>query len=188
MIIVDPSQKANSTRGAVTQSLTEAIDLVPTFLEFVGGEVPDHILEGHSLLPEIYATGQTPRNFVISEYDYSARPYLRHLSKDAKSCSLTMVFDGRWKLIWVEGYRPMLYDLKTDPEEVVDLGDSKKHQTQIERMREMMSSWARKQHTRVTISDAQIETGRCHDDAEDGVYLGFWDENELNAWRKTQLE
>ena len=82
----------------------------------------------------------------------------------------------------------MLYDLKTDPEEVVDLGDSKKHQTQIERMREMMFSWARQQHTRVAISDAQIETSRCHDDAEDGVYLGFWDETELNAWRKSQSE
>ena len=70
-----------------------------------------------------------------------------------------MVFDGRWKFIWVEGHRPMLYDLETDPEEVVDLGDSKKHQTQIERMREMMFNWARQQHTRVAISDAQIETG-----------------------------
>ena len=188
LIIVDPTDEADATRGSISQSLTEAIDLVPTFLEFAGGEVPDHILEGHSLLPEIYNIGQTPRNFVISEYDYSARPYLRQLSKDAKSCGLTMVFDGRWKFIWVEGHRPMLYDLETDPEEVVDLGDSKKHQKQIERMREMMFSWARQQHTRVTISDEEIETGRCHDDAEDGVYLGFWDETELNAWRQNQPE
>ena len=42
----------------------------------------------------------------------------------------------------------MLYDLGTDPKEVVDLGDSKKHQKQIERMREMMFVWARQQHTR----------------------------------------
>ena len=188
LIIVDPSEKADATRGSINQSLTEAIDLVPTFLDFAGGEVPDHILEGYSLLPEIYDTGQTPRDFVISEYDYSARPHLRQLSKDAKSCSLTMVFDGRWKLIWVEGHRPMLYDLKTDPKEVVDLGDSKKHQAQIKRMGEMMFSWARQQHTRVAISDAQIETSRCHDDAKDGVFLGFWDETELNAWRKRQSE
>ena len=48
---------------------------------------------GIYLLPEIYNIGQTPRDFVISEYDYSARPYLRQLSKHAKSCGLTMVFD-----------------------------------------------------------------------------------------------
>ena len=38
----------------------------------------------------------------------------------------------------------MLYDLVTDPEEVVDLGDSKNHRKQIERMREMIFAWARR--------------------------------------------
>ena len=52
----------------------------------------------------------------------------------------------------------------------------------------MMFTWARQQHTRVAISDTKIETGWCHDDAEDGVYLGFWDKTELNAWRQNQPE
>jgi hypothetical protein len=44
-----------------------------------------------------------------SETPYATtRPHLRHLSPNAKSCLLTMVFDGRWKMVWVEGHRPIL--------------------------------------------------------------------------------
>ena len=45
---------------------------------------------------------------------HSARAYLRHLSPDIKSCALTMVYDGRWKMVWVEGHRPMLFDQQID--------------------------------------------------------------------------
>ena len=33
-----------------------------------------------------------------------------------------MVADKRWKLIHAPGFRPMLYDLATDPNEFRDLG------------------------------------------------------------------
>ena len=183
LIIVDPSAQADATRGTVNTALTEAIDLVPTFVDFMGGVVPDHVLEGHSLMPALHGKGGPDRAFAVSEYDYSARPYLRHLSPDAKSCMLTMIFDGRWKFVWVEGHRPMLYDLETDPQELQDLGDDPAHAQTIARLRDQMFDWARRQHNRVTISDEQINTGRCRDDAADGVYLGFWDEAELAEWK-----
>lgn len=186
LIVVDPSQKADNTRGTVEDALTEAIDLVPTFVDYMGGTIPDHILEGRSLLPHIHGTDTVQRDYVISEYDYSARPHLRHLSPDTKSCALTMIFDGRWKMIWVEGHRPMLFDLETDPDEFNDLGESEAHKAEIQRMSDALFSWTRKQHSRVTISDADINARKCRDDAEDGVYLGFWDEAELQAWKEAQ--
>ena len=183
MIIVDPGARADATRGKLITNLTEAIDIAPTFIEYFGGKVPDHILEGRSLLPAIHGTAVQPRDYVISEYDYSTRPHLRHLSPNAKSCLLTMIFDGRWKMIWVEGHRPMLYDLQTDPDEFIDLGADKQHAGEIARLTSTMFSWSRRQHNRVTISDETIDSDMCHDDAVDGVYLGFWDDDELDAWK-----
>ncbi|WP_323035912.1 alkaline phosphatase family protein [Pararhodobacter sp.] len=183
LIIVDPSASADATRGTVVTDLTEAIDLVPTFVEYFGGTVPDHILEGRSLLPAVRGDATSPRAYVISEYDYSTRPFLRHLSPNAKSCLLTMVFDGRWKMIWVEGHRPMLYDLETDPDEFVDLGTDQAYAAEITRLSAAMFAWARRQHNRVTLSDDKIDNDMCHDDAVEGVYLGFWDATELDAWK-----
>ena len=185
LIIMDPSTTANSTRGTVNSALTEAIDLLPTFVEFMGGTVANHIVEGHSLMPALSGSTQTPRKAVISEYDYSARAHLRHLSPNIESCALTMVYDGRWKMIWVEGHRPILFDLHTDPEEFNDLGADAKHADQIERLSRLHFDWSRRPHNRVTRSDAQIDA-RCYDEAQDGVKLGFWDEEELARWRKAQ--
>ena len=71
LIVHDPRPEADATRGTTCDALVEAVDLAPTFVEAVGGTVPDHILEGRSLMPCL--RGQVPvwRNFVISEYDYS---------------------------------------------------------------------------------------------------------------------
>lgn len=186
LIVVDPTPASDATRGKVHDGLTEAIDLVPTFVDFFGGGIPDHILEGHSLMPVLRSEPAPARPFVVSEYDYSARPHLRHLSPDAKSCLLTMIFDGRWKFIWVEGHRPMLYDLDADPNELCDLGSSNEHATIISQMTEKMFAWSRRQHSRVTISDKKIDKALCRDDADYGVYLGFWDEDERQTWKKSR--
>jgi len=184
LIIMDPSPAADQTRGTVCQELTEAIDLVPTFVDFAGGDVPDHILEGVSLMPVLHGTGQIGREVAISEYDYSARPYINHLANDLKSCMLTMVFDGRWKMTWVQGYRPILYDLETDPWEYRDLGDDPQYADQIERLKKHLFEWSMRQHNRVTTTDDDIR-GRCFDDATFGVYLSFWDRSELDKWLNT---
>jgi arylsulfatase A-like enzyme len=186
LIVVDPSELADATRGQVNSDLTEAIDLAPTFVDYLGGAIPDHILEGRSLLPGLRGEAAAKRDFVVSEYDYSARPHLRHLGQDTKTCGLTMIFDGRWKMVWVEGHRPMLYDLEADPQELHDLGAAPEHAPQIDRLREMMFAWTRRQHNRVAISDAKINSALCRDDADYGVYLGFWDEDELRRWKDSK--
>ena len=75
LIIYDPSPEADATRGTVCDALIETIDLVPTFIDVAGGEVPDHIVEGRSLLPILHGEAkETGRDYVICEYDYSATP------------------------------------------------------------------------------------------------------------------
>ena len=94
-----------------------------------------------------------------------------------------MVFDGRWKMIWVESHRPILYDQETDPNEFIDLGADGTYAPEIARLSGAMFAWSRQQHNRVTLSDEKIDNDQCHDDAVEGVYLGFWDEAELAAWK-----
>ena len=74
MIVYDPDINSDSTRGAVDDRFVEAIDLVPTFIEAAGGEVPDHIIEGHSLKPLLNGTNPKDwRQYVVSESNYAAK-------------------------------------------------------------------------------------------------------------------
>jgi len=183
LIICDPSAKADATRGLVREELVEAIDLLPTFVEYAGGDVPGHILEGHSLMPLLHdATVRPLRDVVISEYDYSCRLARTKLGRDIPDCRLQMIFDGRWKLMRAEGFRPLLFDLDTDPLELNDLGADAAYREQIERLSERLLSWATAYHARITRSDADIES-YAGTEFHTGILIGFWDEAELQAAR-----
>ncbi|MDG2268787.1 MAG: sulfatase-like hydrolase/transferase, partial [Alphaproteobacteria bacterium] len=51
LIIYDPREEADGTRGTVCDELVEGIDLAPTFVELMGGDAKPHIIEGRSLVP-----------------------------------------------------------------------------------------------------------------------------------------
>jgi hypothetical protein len=68
-----------------------------------------------------------------------------------------MVFDGRWKMMHAEGgFRPMLFDLQTDPEEFIDLGKTDCHDDEIIRLYDYLAQWGRRMSQRVTKSDTDI--------------------------------
>ncbi|MCB1366984.1 MAG: sulfatase-like hydrolase/transferase, partial [Rhodobacteraceae bacterium] len=72
LIIYDPSEAADATRGTTCDALVEGIDLAPTFLAAIGGKAQPHRMEGLSLLPHLRGEKvEKWRNHVISEYDYS---------------------------------------------------------------------------------------------------------------------
>lgn len=162
LIIYDPRAEADATRGTTCDALVEAIDLTATFIEVAGGEVPGHIVEGRSLLP--WLRGELPadwRQVAISEYDYSSTGQAVKLGLEPRDARLFMVFDGRFKLIHAEGgFRPMLFDLETDPEEFHDLAKGDGHQAEIARLYDHLARWGRRMSQRVTKSDAEIVAGR----------------------------
>ncbi len=162
LIICDPRSSADPTRGTTCDALVEAIDLAATFVEAAGGKVPDHIIEGRSLMPWI--NGETPedwRGFVISEYDYSVTPRAEALGVAPRDARMMMVFDGRWKMIHFEGgFRPMLFDLENDPREMNDLGAVAEHADQIARLYDYLGQWGRRLCQRVTMSDTDIRAAR----------------------------
>ena len=185
LIIFDPSKSSNNTRGTINNELVEAIDLAATFIDYQNKDVPDHILEGRSLMPFLLNKAKGDwRKYVVSEYEYSTTGIPEKLNITTKDARLFMVFDGRYKLIHAEGgIPPMLFDLKKDPQELKDLGPDKdinpEISLQIERLYKYLAEWARRPSQRNTLSDKDIEDMRGKGPSK-GITLGLFDGTEIN--------
>ncbi|MFC2966572.1 sulfatase-like hydrolase/transferase [Acidimangrovimonas pyrenivorans] len=181
LIVYDPRPEADATRGGTCDALVEQIDLAASFIDAAGGAVPDHIVEGRSLLPFLH--GEVPedwRDFAVSEYDYATSPMAAKLGVAPRDARLFMVADKRWKFIHAEGgFRPMLFDMESDPQELHDLGDSAEHGEVIAMMQERLARWGRRMSQRTTRSDAEILAGRGGSDRR-GILLGVYDEGECD--------
>ena len=68
-----------------------------------------------------------------------------------------MARDRRWKYIYAYGFRPMLFDLENDPQELHDLGDDPAYAVERERLHAVIFDWACRHHTRTTLSPQRIE-------------------------------
>lgn len=189
LIVYDPRPEADATRGMVSNDLIEAIDLAPTFVDYFGGEAVPHRLEGRSILPIL--EGQTDlnwRDIAISEYDYAMTPARRILGTKDDDSQLIMATDGRWKYIHAENFPPMLYDLKNDPDELVDLGQNPNYEAERGRLNDAIFRWARRQNQRITVSPDRIMKTNHLRALDKGVLIGFWDEAELVAAKSQQPE
>ncbi|MEX0285132.1 MAG: sulfatase-like hydrolase/transferase [Paracoccaceae bacterium] len=182
LIIYDPSPEADATRGTVCDALTESIDLAPTFVDAIGGEVPDHILEGHSLMPILHGEAtETPRSHVFCEYDYGASGVGRVLEANLKKATMFMVANKKWKLVHFEsGDRPLLFDLEADPDEVNDLGTSNAHAEVIAGLYDVLFEWARRPSQRTTRSLSELKDMQTKSRGR-GVVLGAYDEDDYPA-------
>ncbi|NKX40269.1 sulfatase-like hydrolase/transferase [Rhodobacteraceae bacterium R_SAG2] len=180
LIIHDPDPRADASRGSVNRDLVEMIDLAPTFLDVYGGAPVPHVMDGQSLRPGLFGQEVPKRQHVICEYDYSFQDARVTLGTKSREAWLRMIFDGRWKYIIAEGYRPMLFDLETDPDEFHDLGAQPGHEETIARLHEALFRWARQPRQRVTVPDGAIESTYVQERiAEGGILIGYWDEAEL---------
>lgn len=178
LIIYDPRAEAEAARGSVSGELVEGIDLAPTFLEFFGGAAKPHVLEGRSLAPLLHGERDVRwREYAISEYDYGTRYARVDLGIPESDARLIMICDRRWKYWHAEGFRPMLFDLENDPQELVDLGDDPAHEPVRRRMHEAIFEWARRHHNRITVSPQRIE--QMSNREPPGILIGVWDEREF---------
>ena len=74
----------------------------------------------------------------------------------------------------------MLFDLETDPNELIDLGNDAEFADQIARMKENHFSWARQHHNRITRTAGALEN--MTDKGEPpGIYIGFHEKEEVLA-------
>ncbi|WP_343211895.1 sulfatase-like hydrolase/transferase (plasmid) [Aliisedimentitalea scapharcae] len=181
LIVVDPRPEADATRGVKSPALVEAIDVVPTILNYFDGEDVPYIIEGKSLQPILHGQVENLRDFAVSEYDYSMRNVRKRLGVSVQDAKLTMLFDGRWKYTFAEGFRPMLFDLETNPDEIADLGADPAYADELIRLEKMFCGWSRRTSQRTTRSDAWIAArDPSLGEAKAGILIGYRNEAELH--------
>ena len=174
MIIYDPREMANKTRGHKEKRFVEAIDLLPTFLDAVGSKESKHRLEGSSLMPLINADKITNwKDAVFSEIDYSFNEARKILNLGASDARGYMIRNNEWKYIYFKGFPPQLFDLKNDPEEFEDLGQSKDYSKVRNEMRELLLKKLVSRKNRVAASDEFVLKDRDYT-KDDDIMIGVW--------------
>ena len=181
LIVFDPSDAADQARGTACDKLVESIDLLPTFIEAIGADAAQHShrLEGRSLVPLLRGQLlQTWREFVISEYDYSMQPAAVELAVAPRDARLFMIADDRWKYVHAIGFRPMLFDLAADPDELRDLGGDPAYEDVRAKLAAALANWGLRLSQRTTLSDEQIH-GMRGKAARRGILIGVWHESDV---------
>ncbi|MCA0301348.1 MAG: sulfatase-like hydrolase/transferase [Proteobacteria bacterium] len=177
-IVYDPDPAADATRGTVDDRFVEAVDVVPTCLAALGQPAQDHLVEGRSLLPLLRGDGgggaATPwRDAVFSELDYAFREARLMLGRKPNECRAIMVRDDRWKYVWWQDFRPMLFDIANDPQERRDLGGEAGHDGVRRAMEDRIAAWLKGRKTRVTVDDAYV-AARTNTHRKHGIHFGVW--------------
>ena len=84
-----------------------------------------------------------------------------------------MVRTHRWKYIHYEGFRPQLFDLQSDPQELTDLGAESEMEKVRSEMRDILTDWALHRRMRVTLSDEDVAR-RTGTHKTRGMAFGVW--------------
>ncbi len=113
-----------AARGRRVEAFTEAVDVVPTILDWLGGLVP-RAMDGGSLKP--FLAGETPgrwRDAAHWEYDFREVATGRAqamLGLGADECALAVIRDERFKYVHFTALPPILFDLESDAGELTNV-------------------------------------------------------------------
>ncbi|MCQ9426199.1 sulfatase-like hydrolase/transferase [Pseudomonas sp. LJDD11] len=158
LIVRDPRPQADVTRGTVDERLVETIDALPTFLQALGLPAADHRLEGRSWIPLLHGEQPDWRRYAIAEYDYAFQaPARERLGQAIDRCRMYMVRSERFKYLAYDGFRPQLFDLENDPQELHDLGSDPAFASVREQHQGYLFDWLRGLKRRTTISNSEID-------------------------------
>jgi len=144
LIVRDPRRAADAARGRVVDAFTEAVDVMPTVLDWLGRDVPRQC-DGRSLLP--FCTGESPadwRDEVHFELDFrdvagGAPEAALGLSMDA--CVLNVIRDHRYKYVHFAALPPVFFDLEADPGERHNVADDPAYAKLLLRYAQRLLSW-----------------------------------------------
>jgi arylsulfatase A-like enzyme len=175
LIVYDPDSTADARRGNASSAFVESIDLVPTFVTAVNGPELGHVLEGRSLLPLLRGGPEEVswRDAVVSELDYSFRRARIDLNVEPARARAYMLRTERWKYVLFEDFRPQLFDLENDPQELDDRGADPALQSVRQELHDRLFHWSRNRKSRITMSDGDI-VQRADTHTKRGIFIGEW--------------
>ena len=114
------------SRASAVDNPVELRDVMPTFLDAAGVEIPASI-EGKSLLPLARGESTEWRRHLHGEHTFGGQ-------------SVQYVTDGSEKYIWFSGTgREQLFDLAADPQELHDLSADAAHSGRLEPWRAVLA-------------------------------------------------
>ena len=176
LIIVNPNSTADETRGSVCTEMVEAVDLLPTFVEYAGANICHERVEGCSLMPLLRSQTAPAgwRRYAVSEIDYAERAARTLLNLPPYDCRAIMIREQRWKYIHHNRFRPQLFDLREDPRELVDLGEDPACENVRRDMQQLLIDWRRRQKPRVGISYDDLAAMGPDLDESQGFVIGRW--------------
>jgi arylsulfatase K len=97
--------------GATIDNVVSLIDLYPTLVDMGRATAPDDP-DGESLMPLLAGRTTASRNWALAIF-----------TGCSANTSMFMLRRGNWKYVAYPGYKPQLFNLKDDPQEVHDLAD-----------------------------------------------------------------
>ncbi len=176
LIVYNPNSTADETRGSVCSEPVEAIDLLPTFIEFAGGVICRERLEGRSLMPLLRSRKRPAdwRDVAVSEIDYSDRGPRTLLEQPPYECRAVMLRGKRYKYIHYNGFRPQLFDLRNDPQELDDLGAKREYNGVRGKMLKRLLRWQRSLKPRVGMPHDNLADMGPERDERLGFIIGRW--------------
>ena len=127
MIVMDPRVPA-SERGKVTDAPALNVDLPATFLDWAGAKVPERY-QGRSLKP-LVSNGK-PK-------DWRTETFHEHFAVRNRIPAFEGLRNENYKYVryFDHGNREFLHDLKSDPDELINLADDPKHADLLQEMRD----------------------------------------------------
>jgi len=158
LILRDPRPAADAARGRRIEAFTEAVDLMPTVLDWLGREIPP-ACDGRSLLP--FLEGRPPadwRQEAHWEYDFRepvTQEPERALGLTSDECGLCVLRGRRWKYVHFTALPPLLFDLEADPEERVNLAGRPEHRAVELDCAQRLLSW-RMRHAERTLANVLL--------------------------------
>ena len=114
LVIRDPRPAADNTRGRRVDQLTQAIDVMPTVLDWLGLKVP-RACDGASLMP--FLRGDAPagwRDAVFFEQDFRdvrTQAVETALGISSDQCCYAAIRDEHFKYVHFAALPPLLFDL-----------------------------------------------------------------------------
>lgn len=144
LVICDPNPAADGSRGRVVRAFTEAIDCVPTIVDWIGRR-PERSLDGRSLLP--WCRGETPagwRAHAHYEFDFRDVYYSKpeaDLGLHMDECSLAVVQNEDFKYVHFAALPPLFFDLRRDPHQFENLANDPAHAARVRDYAQAMLTW-----------------------------------------------
>jgi arylsulfatase A-like enzyme len=144
LIIRDPRPEAAPARGSVADRFTEAVDVMPTIVDWLRLPVPVEC-DGSSLLP--FLEGRQPggwRREAHWEYDFrdiEGGLVEAALGLTGDQCTLNVIRDERYKYVHFTALPPLFFDLAADPHEFRDVAREPSYQNLVLEYAQRMLSW-----------------------------------------------